>query len=137
MKREIEAIVLQLKGIWASRNQMVEDALASLGQFYRRRKCIFYDTDRINETQEETVRICDKCQGYLTIASSAQRGYGILNSAFCISLPRNACSSCREDAKEEFEEHKEDRKFNYVYLQDKQMDTYHSYNTRTRNQKDF
>ncbi len=91
----------------------------------------------INEGQEETVRLCDRCHGYMTIASQAQKGYGILNSAFCVSLPRNACTSCREDAREEFEEHKEDSKFNYVYLQDKQKDTYHSYETRTRNQRDY
>jgi acetoin utilization deacetylase AcuC-like enzyme len=135
MKKEIEATVWQLQNMWALRDQMVQDALASLGQFYRRRKRIFYDTDMIKETQDESVRMCDKCQGYMTIASTAQRGYGILNSVFCISLPRSACSSCREDALEEFEEHKEDRKFNYVYLQDKQKDTYHSYDTKTRSQK--
>lgn len=137
MKREIEATIGQLQEIWDNRDRLVEDALAENGQFYRRRKRIFYDTDMISESQEETVRLCDECHGYMTIASQAQRGYGILNSAFCVSLPRNACSSCRDDAKEEFEEHKEDSKFNYVYLQDKQKDTYHSYETRTRNQRDY
>jgi acetoin utilization deacetylase AcuC-like enzyme len=137
MKREIESTVKQLQDIWANRDRLVEDALAELGQFYRRRKRIFYDTDMINEGQEESVRLCDRCQGYLTIASTAQRSYGILNNAFCISVSRNACSSCREDALEEYEEHKEDRKFNYVYLQDKQKDIYHSYDTRTRNQLDY
>ena len=137
MKRDIEATIGQLQEIWDNRDRLVEDALAEHGQFYRRRKRIFYDTDMINEGQEETVRLCDSCHGYMTIASQAQKGYGILNSAFCVSLPRNACTSCREDAREEFEEHKEDSKFNYVYLQDKQKDTYHSYETRTRNQRDY
>ena len=59
----------------------------------------------INESQEETVRLCPHCAGYMTISTQAQRGYGILNSAFCVSIPRGACSSCREDAKEEYEEH--------------------------------
>lgn len=137
MKGEIEATIGQLQEIWDNRDRLVEDAMAEHGQFYRRRKRIFYDTDMINESQEETVRLCDRCHGYMTIASQAQRGYGLLNSAFCVSLPRNACSSCRDDAREEFEEHKEDSKFNYVYLQDKQKDTYHSYETRTRTQRDY
>jgi len=137
MKKEIEATIEQLQEIWDNRDRLVEDALAEHGQFFRRRKRIFYDTDMINESQEETVRLCDSCHGYTTIASQAQRGYGILNSAFCISLPRNACSSCREDAREEFEEHKEDGKFNYIYLQDKQKDIYHSYETRTRNHRSY
>jgi hypothetical protein len=137
MNREIETTLVKLEKIWADRDKLVEEALAEHGQFYRRKKRIFYDTDMINENQDETLRLCDKCHGYMTIATQAQRGYGMLNSAFCVSIPQNACSSCREDAIEEFEEHKEDSKFSYVYLQDKQKDTYHSYNVRTRTKRDY
>jgi len=137
MKREIEGTVRQLQTIWEERDSLVENALAELGDFYRRRKRIFYDTDMINESQEEAVRICPDCAGYMTIASTAQRGYGILNSAYCVSLPRGACSSCREDAREEYEEHVGDRKFGYVYLQDKDRDTFRSFNNMTRTQKNY
>ncbi|OPY53784.1 MAG: Histone deacetylase domain protein [Methanosaeta sp. PtaU1.Bin060] len=137
MTREIEGTVQHLQEIWEERDALVEGALAELGDFYRRRKRIFYDTDMINESQEEAVRICPDCAGYMTIASSAQRGYGILNSAYCVSLPRGACSSCREDAREEYEEHVGDRKFGYVYLQDKDRDTFRSFNNMTRTQKNY
>jgi len=65
------------------------DALQGLGDFIRRKKRIFYDTDMINESQEETVRLCPKCSGYMTISSQAQRGYGILNSAFAYPFPQS------------------------------------------------
>lgn len=137
MKREIEATVGQLQRIWEERDALVENALSELGDFYRRRKRIFYDTDMINESQEEAVRICPDCAGYMTIASAGQRGYGILNTAYCVSLPRGACSSCREDAREEYEEHVGDRKFGYVYLQDKDRDAFRSCNNMTRTQKNY
>lgn len=137
MKGEIEATVGQLQRIWEERDTLVENALSELGDFYRRRKRIFYDTDMINESQEEAVRICPDCAGYMTIASTAQRGYGILNTAYCVSLPRGACSSCREDAREEYEEHVGDRKFGYVYLQDKDRDAFRSCNNMTRTQKSY
>jgi len=39
-----------------------------------RRRNIFYDTDRIRETQKETVRLCDECSGTLGIDSHSDLG---------------------------------------------------------------
>jgi hypothetical protein len=100
--------------------------------FYKRCKRIFYDTDMIAELQEESVRICASCQGYMTISSQAQRGRGILNTAFCVSLPRNACSSCRDDARKEFDDRVGDRRFSCVYLQDKGRDAFRACKNMTR-----
>lgn len=135
MVREIERTVSQVQRIWDERDELVRQALESCGDFYRRRKRIFYDTDMINESQEETVRLCPRCQGYMTISTQAQRGYGILNSAFCVSIPRNACPSCREDAREEYEEHIDDRRMGYVYLQDRDEDRFIAHNNMTRTKK--
>ncbi len=135
MKSAIESVVEELKETWDNRDILVENALAEMGEFYRRRKRIFYDTDMINENQEETVRLCDRCSGYMTISSQGQRGYGILNSVFCVSIPRDACKDCKADAKAKYEEACEDKRFNYVYLQDKSRDTFRAFDTRIRNQK--
>ncbi|HOV52796.1 MAG TPA: histone deacetylase, partial [Methanothrix sp.] len=137
MRREIEATVAQVQKLWDDRDELVKDALQGLGDFYRRKKRIFYDTDMINESQEETVRLCPKCSGYMTISSQAQRGYGILNSAFCVSIPRKACASCREDAKEEYEEHIDDCRIGYVCMQDKDRDTFKFHNNMTHTQKSY
>ncbi|MCJ7445975.1 MAG: hypothetical protein MUO26_15895 [Methanotrichaceae archaeon] len=90
MVTSIESTIDKLWDIWDQRDDMVQDALSELEDFYRRRKRIFYDTDMITENQEESVRLCEDCLGYKTISSTAQRGYGILNNAYCISIPRNA-----------------------------------------------
>lgn len=137
MVRSIESTVAQVQEIWDERDVLVENALAELGDFYRRRKRIFYDTDMINENQEESVRLCPDCSGYMTISSQAQRGYGILNTAYCVSIPRHACSNCKADAMEEYKEHIEDSKYSFVYLQDKDREKYLAYNVRTRNQKSY
>ena len=137
MWREIKKTVDQVNEAWAKREEMVQMARESLGDFYRRKKRVFYDTDMINESQEESVRLCPDCPGYMTITSSAQRGYGTLNNAFCVSIPRGACSSCREDAKEEYEEHLEDRRIGYVYLQDKDRDKFKFCNNMTHTQKGY
>lgn len=137
MVREIESTLQELQEIWDNRDLLVENALAEHGEFYRRRKRVFYDTDMINESQEESVRLCDDCAGYTTIESKAQRGYGMLNNVFCTSIPRHACKSCKADARAQFEEHKEDRRFDFVYMQDKSSDKYRGYNVRTRNEKNY
>jgi len=116
---------------------MVEEALESLGDFYRRKRRVFYDTDMINENQEEVVRLCPDCSGYMTIMTSAQRGYGILNSAFCVTIPRGACPSCREDAAEEYAEHLDDKRVGYVLMQDKDRDRFKFYNNGTRTEKGY
>ena len=67
-----EIIAAQLKN-WENRDRLVEAEVAKYGDFYRREKKIFYDTDMIQEFQEETIRMCPNCQGYKTIDSHAHR----------------------------------------------------------------
>lgn len=135
MKLSIESTVNYLLNIWETKDDLVEQAREQVGKFSRRRKRIFYDTDMINENQEETLRMCSDCSGYLTIATQAARGYGRMDSAFCISIPFDACKSCREDAKEEYEEYRMDSKYDYIYLQDKPADVFRSYSTRTKTER--
>jgi len=135
MNRSIQETVNHLLNLWESRDDMVEEAREQYGKFYRTKKRVFYDTDMINENQEETVRMCPDCLGYMMVGSQASRGYGRLSSAFGISIPIYACKSCQEDAKEEYEEHCGDSKYDFIYLQDKVADKFRSYDTRTRNQR--
>jgi hypothetical protein len=135
MERAIEATVDQLMNLWRSRDNLVETAREEYGQFYSTRKRIFYDTDMITESQQETVKLCDKCPGYMTVATSAAKGYARLKTAFCISVPIYACNDCREDAREEYEEQKSEGKFDYVNLQDKPKDVYRSFETKTKKER--
>lgn len=82
-----------------------------------RRKSIFYDTDRISETQTETLRTCDQCPGVLRIESRASTGM----SALCIHLPRGACRACRAQGEEWYAR---GGAFGAIHLQDRDTDTY-------------
>ena len=128
-----EIVRVQLEN-WKNRDFLVEEAVSDLGDFYRRKKSIFYDTDMIQESQEESVRMCPDCLGYMTIDSQAQHGYSGAK-VFCVSIPIYACEKCRKEALEVYRDHTHDIKYDYVYLQDKKADVYKSYNPKTRQER--
>ena len=80
----------------------------------RRDKNIFYDTDRISEYQEETVRICDECGGLVTIDSQASTG----NRIFAVIIPGQSCPVCRRKGEELFESTAGNR-YDFIYFQDR------------------
>lgn len=126
-----EIVAAQLKN-WKNRDKLVEAEMAKHEDFYRRKKQIFYDTDMIHEYQEETIRQCPECQGYMTIDSRAHGG--ILHDArvFCVSIPIYACENCQAEAREEYINRLNHPEYQYVYLQDKKGDEYKAYNMRTK-----
>jgi len=85
----------------------------------------------IQEFQEETVRMCPDCQGYVTIDS---RAHSSINDTriFGVSVPIYACSRCQAEARKEYEKRLNSHEFEYVYLQDKKADEYRAYNMRTK-----
>jgi hypothetical protein len=105
--------------------------VAKHGDFYRRKKQIFYDTDMIQEFQEETIRMCPDCQGYKTIDSHAHKS-GDGARVFGVSIPIYACENCEAEAREEYSIRLSHPEYEYVYLQDKKQDEYRAYNTRTK-----
>jgi hypothetical protein len=52
-------------------------------------------------------------------------------------LPRGVCSSCREDGKEEYEEHIDDKRMGYVIMQDKDRDKFKFCNNMTHTQRGY
>jgi acetoin utilization deacetylase AcuC-like enzyme len=121
---ELEKAVSTLQELWSRRDEVVRAARANLGDTYRRRRSVFYDTDMISETQEETVRLCPHCQGWVTIDTEAsQDGYRLPN-AFCVSIPIEACPSCVREATAAFERARKARRHDFVLLQDRPGDRY-------------
>jgi len=111
---------------WDRRKALTESvrARADVG---RRNRSIYYDTDDIQEQQQETIRVCDKCGGALRIESSADRKKPIL----AVHIPVKACSDCQEQGREWFES--ADRsQFADIYLQDRTTDTYISVNKKQK-----
>ena len=103
---------------WSRRRQLGEQVRqqAACG---RRQRTIFYDTDNIHESQDETVRVCPDCAGALRIESTADRSGRVL----AVHIPRKACAACRETAYHWFEA-ADPKHFEHIFLQDRPKDTY-------------
>jgi len=125
-----EIVATQLKN-FKNRDRLVETEIAKHGDFYRRKKKIFYDTDMIQEFQEETIRMCPNCQGYITIDSHAHKSINDIR-IFGISVPIYACDSCQTEAREEYRKRISHPEYEYFYLQDKKGDEYRAYNMKTK-----
>jgi len=85
------------------------------GDIVRRTQNVYYDTDNIQETQNERIRTCSDCAGALAIESKASTGYHILG----VHIPMGACPKCRATGYEWFETGSKGKTFDRVYLQDR------------------
>ncbi|MCQ1536819.1 histone deacetylase [Methanosarcina sp. KYL-1] len=125
-----EIVATQLEN-WKNRDFLVEETVKGLGDFYHRKKQIFYDTDMIQEFQDETIKMCPDCQGYVTIDSHAHRSINDTR-VFGVSVPIYACKNCQAEAREEYKKRIRDPVYEHVYLQDKKADEYRAYDMRTK-----
>lgn len=125
-----EIVTTQLKNFKNS-DRLVEAEIAKQGDFYRRKKNIFYDTDMIQEVQEETIRMCPNCQGYITIDSHAHKSIKDIR-IFGISVPIYSCDSCQAEARQEYRKRINYQEYAYIYLQDKKEEEYRAYNMKTK-----
>jgi len=87
--------------------------------FHDRSRSIFYDTDGIQETQQETVRACDCSGGALRIESTASTGRHVL----AVHIPPGACEVCQRAGYEWFESGRSGM-FDAIYLQDRIVDVF-------------
>ncbi len=104
--------------VWRDRQRLRERLLAE-GAPHRRSRRIYYDTDGINESQEEVVRPCEECGGALKIESNSDRGAHIL----AIHIPPRACRACQEEGRRWYHDANVKR-FDQIMLQDRPEDTY-------------
>jgi acetoin utilization deacetylase AcuC-like enzyme len=118
ISRYIEEEVSQIYELWKNRHAQKAE-LVKHAKYARRSRSIYYDTDGINEEQEETVRICDECGGTLTIDSSASTG----NRIFAVIVPGQSCPHCRKRGEEIFES-TDKGSYHYIYFQDRDRDTF-------------
>jgi len=127
---QVRRMVDQLLQRWAKRDQVSISQSDMTGNYFQHTKRIYYDTDNIQENQLEKLRLCDNCPGYLSIETKANHGYGQTGGkALCLSIPIDACASCRTEAADLYEKAKKARTYSYVYLQDKSADLFLGYDT--------
>ncbi|SHO51224.1 histone deacetylase family protein [Desulfopila aestuarii] len=117
LTRSIERTCDEVMTMWRRRTELRGPGKKA-GQYDTRNRQIFYDTDNIFETQEETVRICDDCGGSLRIDSISNR-----RRILGVHIPRNACPACREQGLQWYEESSSSR-FQHIFLQDRITDRF-------------
>lgn len=70
-----------------------KEKILAAGNYSARRKEVYYDTDGIQEKQNESVMVCRECSGVLKIESASS-----LNPlSLGIEIPVNACDRCRDE----------------------------------------
>ncbi|MBP2636292.1 MAG: Histone deacetylase domain protein [Firmicutes bacterium] len=120
--RYIAQLVGKWQEIWGERETLRREAIAQAGDFWQRRRSIYYDDSGIQERQSETVRICPHCLGYQTVSTQAEgHSFGV-KSAFAAIIPRNSCNACRTQAQDALYKAKKENSHDHYFLQDKEMD---------------
>jgi acetoin utilization deacetylase AcuC-like enzyme len=114
----IEQIGDIVLSIWQNRDSL-KDQLLEKTDPQKRKRTIFYDTDRIQESQAEQIQVCPDCAGALRIDSSSDRGAHIL----AVHIPRKACRKCKDMGYRWYDEAVR-RQFDGIYLQDRTEDLY-------------
>jgi len=117
LTRAIERTCDEVMTMWRQRTELRGQGKKT-GQFDTRSRQIFYDTDNIFETQEETIRICDDCGGSLRIDSVSGR-----RRILGVHIPRNSCQACREQGLQWYEG-ADSARFRHIFLQDRVTDRF-------------
>ena len=114
----IEKVAEIVLTIWNKRENLKDHLLTKKDPQHRSRT-IFYDTDGIQETQSEEIRICSDCAGALRIDSHSDRGTHIL----AVHIPRKACNQCQEIGYQWYDT-ADGNQYKMIFLQDRTEDKY-------------
>ena len=115
--RNIEQLVEALKDLFLRGG--LQKKTYDEGRILERKRDIFYDTDGIQERQNEKIRCCSQCAGAFSISSTASTGQHIMG----VHIPMEACPECRKTGLDWFQSGKKGA-FRHVYLQDRDQGLY-------------
>lgn len=108
--------------IWKNREQTAHELRKKYQKYYTRKKSIYYDTMGFLEQQLESIKICNKCSGLITIESHC------LNyRVFAITIPHDACEECYDEGYKLFAT-TDIGNFSHIILQDKRNFEFHKKN---------
>jgi acetoin utilization deacetylase AcuC-like enzyme len=82
------------------------------GDHFVRHKQIYYDTDGINEVQQESVTLCKQCRGLYKVETRADSGPLCLG----VEIPVNACPECRAKGYQTVEDAQIKGTYRYIQL---------------------
>lgn len=111
--------VALIRGIWENPGPVRERLYPRMGAELTRSKQITYDTDQISEEQQETVRCCEACPGWVQVESRAHGPRIGTRRAWAISIPPGACSRCNTEAHAAYEAQRRTPRagWDWAYLQ--------------------
>ncbi len=112
----IKHLCAEIYEAWQQRDKLREKYILGKEKISRQRN-IYYDTEGLLETQQETTLICNECSGLSIIDSGTDHGQHIL----AILIPPNACRHCYQEALNLFDS-TPSKKYNTVYFQDRTQD---------------
>lgn len=112
----IERLCYETYQAWQRRDAMREKYILDKSEI-RRSRNIYYDTEGLLETQQETTLVCLDCGGLSWIDSQTDYGQHIL----AIFIPRDACRRCQEKGFALFDS-TQAKKYTAIYLQDRTQD---------------
>lgn len=118
-----------------SRESVTERYRAKGRVFETEPRSVFYDTDQIQESQNNNFRVCPECCGYRLIESSCVQRDGTRYDVFCVSLPAACCGTCGGEAYQIIEQVEKKRVHDLVYLQDRIRDEFRIFNGKTGERK--
>jgi acetoin utilization deacetylase AcuC-like enzyme len=113
-----------LRERWERRREADLDRMFGPGPVFKRERRIYYDTEQIEERQQEQIRRCDACSGYRVIISSAPKPFRRGNRIGAVIIPWHACNRCRNEAETAWDRLRADGRLEYAYLQDVAADRY-------------
>jgi acetoin utilization deacetylase AcuC-like enzyme len=85
--------------------------VVSAGTFIRHKQ-VYYDTDGINEVQQETLTLCDNCRGLYKVETRADSGPLCLG----VEIPRDACPDCKSRGYQLIEDGQLKGDYRYIQL---------------------
>ncbi|NLM38338.1 MAG: histone deacetylase [Firmicutes bacterium] len=106
-----------LQEVWAKRKEIDLAAIFGRGDYFRRQRRLYYDTDDIYEFQDEEIKICSSCSGYRKIYSLAEDDRRKPVRIAAVLLPWHACATCEQEAAAAFDRLAAEPALDYVYFQ--------------------
>jgi acetoin utilization deacetylase AcuC-like enzyme len=122
VSREVARVIKEQQDMWAKREVLRRVAIEKAGDFWQRKRNIYYDERGINEQQTETVRLCPNCSGYLTIGTEAKGPDFGYQSGFIAVISREACFTCQQMAVDAVYKAKKEGNFQHYFVQNKYKD---------------
>ncbi len=126
ISEEVKKKVNVLQDIWQSREEIIMgDEFQLKDDHYYREKNLHYDTDNIRERQEESVKACSRCSGFIDINSQAKSSFPARRIRALI-LPHDCCNECRMEARERWLKinEQETAEYDFIAWQDKARGEY-------------